>query len=656
MALASSSVSMPGAMGGGLMMGHQAQGVALPSVQPPPGASIPSSSAMGGPPVTIAALGADLVDKNHLSLKQVKNVSHLPIVAVDLYASDPVVASFPPKPADPDLSLRPTLVGKFQPRISFLKGENSHKVLRKYLTKDKTYQDLKSNALATSIKDDAIIIEKPYHWLGMRRLQDTPQFIKDSNNVLKVAGDEIQGSSSVIAEEASLDSVHVTNGTLDGLNLPAGDDFDRVVYKLRLSNSKKAVTILPEEVTALVLHVAQSSVARKDALDEDPTEYPLAITLPAWACHDACLDALMDSVPGSIFFQRSIGALCGAMQPGLSDDAPNLLLQRISAVSKALQEEHQRKNDGTKFEYEPLIVLVGILDDGIECTAVQVSDVQNSIPACLFGNYKVLCNNSLPTLDPLASLERCLSELSAQIDDVASDIEGPVAIVPYCTNKEQLSAVQTALGSVKKNLEGWERVPTIPAKLDCVAVGTAVLGAVTHGRLATLIEGASGKPKPALALRVHNVAPTAVGIRMSYRKDEWTPVKTIFDFDRRVPAGPYEMELNAATCAAMLEAGAGVKHEWFSDALAEAVDVVLKGVEGSKGIPKREAAALAFKIQIVQKLTRDGEWLSVGDPSMPLTKIDRKGDSEKRVACEKISLELSVNATGIITQSLVGEL
>lgn len=636
-------------------MGHQAQAMARPAA-PPPGASIPGSAGMGGPGGTILALGADLVDKSQLSLRQVKNVSHLPIVAVDLYGSDPMVASFPPKPADPDLSLQPTLIGKFQAQISFQQSETAHKILRKYLTKDKTYEELRGAALATSTTKDVVTIEKPHQWLGMRRLQDTPDFIKDSNPVLKVVSEEVGGAAAAIAEEASLDSVHVTNGTLDGVGSPGGDDFDRVVYKVRLANSKKAVTLLPEEVTTLILAVAQSSVARKNAIEDDSSEYPLAIALPAWACHDSCLEAWMDSVPGGSFFQRSIAALCGAMQPGTNDNAPNKLLERISVVSKALQKDHQKLNDGSKFEYEPLVILVGVSNDGLECTAVQVSDVQNSIPACLFGNYKVLCNTSYPTQDPMAKLESCLTELFTQLDEVASDIDGPVAIVPYTTNKEKMVGLSKTLESTRQKLETWEKVPILPAKYDCVAVGTAVLGAVTHGRLATLYEGANGKPKPMLALRVHNVAPTAVGVRMSYRKGDWTPVKTIFDFDRRAPAGPYEIELSAAQCAAMLEAGAGENHEYFSEALADAVDKALKDVEGSKGIPKRDVAAMAFKIQVVQKFTRDGEWAEVGDTMMPLTKLDGRGEKETRVGCEKISLNLSVNSTGVITSSLVGEL
>ena len=68
--------------GGGLAMSAGANSHAMaagPGAHrlPPQGQSIPGSSA---PPVTNAALGADLVDKNqNLSLKQARNLSHLPI-------------------------------------------------------------------------------------------------------------------------------------------------------------------------------------------------------------------------------------------------------------------------------------------------------------------------------------------------------------------------------------------------------------------------------------------------------------------------------------------------------------------------------------------------------------------------------------------------
>jgi hypothetical protein len=81
----------------------------------------------------------------------------------------------------------------------------------------------------------------------------------------------------------------------------------------------------------------------------------------------------------------------------------------------------------------------------------------------------------------------------------------------------------------------------------------------------------------------------------------------------------------------------------------------IKSHEGAKGIPKREEAALDFELQIYQKLSRDGEWIKVGDVMRPLTKESSNGD-ETRVACETITLNLSVGSTGVINYSLVGEL
>ena len=69
----------------------------------------------------------------------------------------------------------------------------------------------------------------------------------------------------------------MANGTLDG-SVPQGDDFDRVVCKVRLHASKKALTVLPEELTQLVLNQAQFHVARKAKnADEEEVVVPLIL-------------------------------------------------------------------------------------------------------------------------------------------------------------------------------------------------------------------------------------------------------------------------------------------------------------------------------------------------------------------------------------------
>jgi hypothetical protein len=62
-----------------------------------------------------------------------------------------------------------------------------------------------------------------------------------------------------------------------------------------------------------------------------------------------------------------------------------------------------------------------------------------------------------------------------------------------------------------------------------------------------------------------------------------------------------------------------------------------------------------LKIQIVQKWTRDGEWVKVGDVMEPLVKLEGGGDGEKRVACESVSLQLGLGITGMLATNLVGE-
>jgi hypothetical protein len=235
----------------------------------------------------------------------------------------------------------------------------------------------------------------------------------------------------------------------------------------------------------------------------------------------------------------------------------------------------------------------------------------------------------------------------AKLEHIAPEADGPVGFVTYGTSGEEQKKIASMINLVKSDLDSWEKVPVFSTRSDCVAVGAAVLGGVSHGRVRTVTH-ASGKPKPQLAIRVQNVAPTAVGVRMNYyggAKGKWTLVKVIFDFDRRVPAGPYAIELKATECAAIRSAQSNLSDE---DLLKAA-----KEFEGSSGIPEREKAALEFRLQVVQQLERNGDWINVGDEMSPLTKTE--GDDDERVACESVALQLSLGATGIITSSLVGD-
>lgn len=54
----------------------------------------------------------------------------------------------------------------------------------------------------------------------------------------------------------------------------------------------------------------------------------------------------------------------------------------------------------------------------------------------------------------------------------------------------------------------------------------------------------------------------------------------------------------------------------------------------------------------MQKFTRDGKWIKIGDTMSPLVVVEK---DEEKTACEKVSLELSLGVSGLITQCLVGD-
>ena len=89
-----------------------------------------------------------------------------------------------------------------------------------------------------------------------------------------------------------------------------------------------------------------------------------------------------------------------------------------------------------------------------------------------------------------------------------------------------------------------------------------------------------------------------------------------------------------------------------------------KKLSGAKNIPVREEAALALRVQIVQRLERGGPWIKVGDVMKPLTMTkeseDDEDDNEKEMdtepfACESSVLELSVNPVGMLTNAFISD-
>jgi len=638
-----------GAGGGGLTMAYQANNIGQGAAPPPPQAGN-ATGPSGGP----IFLGMDVSDKNQsITLRQVKNVAHLPLVGIDLHATDPLVAYFPPKTEDPSVGGTPVLVGKMKSSLYFHATEASHKVLRKYLAQSKTFLTMQKESMSTAKDGKAVELSIPHEYLGLRRLADAPAFLQPPRG----NDDENKKSHAIDQDVSQSVGALLVNSTLDGSSDPTGDDFDRVVWRIRLTEAKKAISVLPEEAVQMMLHQAQYHVAtarKADKENEDIVDYPCAIALPSWAFHDAGVESLMEALPGVVVFPRSLCALAGGLLPPLDSSNIPRLLQRIMMVRKASHQEYKKlkvQDPGAQWEEDVTLVLIGVTERGMEATAVQISSENSSNACALFGQFKCISSVAYQGSDPLSLMEKCTKELESEVDRIAPDADGPAGIVFYGTSKEQES-MANAWEKNKEALSEWTKVPTFGTKADAVALGASVLGAVSHGR-STRIRTVGNKSKPEMAIRIDAIAPVAVGVRLSYNAvpKDWSkvPVKVVFDFDRRIPAGPFTIDLNAAECA--------VHRSQSTDSMSE--EQLLKAIkdnEGAKGIPTREAAALALRVQIVQKWTRDGDWKQVGDVMKPLVK-SKEGKDKELVddACEQVNLELSLGITGMITNSLVGQ-
>jgi hypothetical protein len=701
---------------GGLTLAHQSMAMARPSAGPPPGASsIPDAPGMA-PPSSTAALAADLIDKHQqqLNLAHVRDVAKYPLVAIDLYAtSDAIyVAGFSPKPSsssssssvqsndeegdEPSGPPQAFLVGTIKDQVALKTTEQAHKTFRKWLSQDRTYHDLQTDVLAlttttnttttpqkqskkdaktknTTTTESAVVVQSPQQWLGIRRFSQAPESIK--SKVTMEDEDELTMKKSPIAPETGstqLGSIIMGHGSLDGTSVSQGDDYDRVVYKLKLCESKKALTVLPEEMTKVLFQAAQHDVARyynmninknnnkmSDDMDVDAvSSYPCAVAVPAVNCNDNSIEALLEAMGGTgVIFQRSICALQGALMENYNQLPKQLLfVDHLQQTLAKIHKEHQLasiKNPDARLDESMLVLLTGMAQDCAEATAVQLSQPRpagTSHDGIMWGDFKVLTNVSYRSPTPETVIDKCINELFDTLDTVAPEAGTPVAFLSYGSLTQQ-ETIQTKWKSMQKSLENWEAVPSFASPPQAVALGTAFLGAVSHGRVSQIVQVPGKKPKADLAIHVHNVSPCAVGVIMNYHgatKDApWTPVKTIFDFDRRVPAGPYSLDLVAAECVVYRENPTA--RETLSD---EELVKAIQANQGAKYIPKREQAALDLRVQIMQKLTRDGEWQKVGNEMSPLVTLDK---DEKKIACEKVVLELSLGTTGMITNAMTGE-
>lgn len=734
---------------GGLTLGHDASGglgMGPPQPPPPPPSGSHATGTSGG--TSFGSSIIDVFDKTQrLTLNKARSVAHLPITAVDLYSVMPTVALFPPATTsssetdDGDdnhestttttTSSRPIFLGKMKPRIVFQASEQSHKTLRKYLTQTKPYSALKQDSLAAvasvnnkSHDDDGgggggdnennshVVLDRPHLWLGVRRVEHFPKLWQAQYTI------DTKAESTPIAFERGTETGTLitdcwwANSTLDG-SLPNSQkvdfDMDRVVAKLRLHTTKKALTILPEEATQLLFHQARSHVATSKHYNktydtnkkDEITSFPLSVAVPSWVMHDAAMEALYEAGGGVdantpvVLFPRPVCALMGSWIKPSPKPAQNKFLQRLAFVQQALLQQHKLHSHHSKerFVGQTMVVLVGMTPQGLEAMAIQCSyptdNAGVSHQLFCFEEFQILANvsdileqndkddeknNKNPKMDTNLSaatlLPWCLEELERVLEVVAPDSDGPAAVLTFGTTHEQEELVSAFQNSQQKE-SGWlSKVPWIASSVEAIATGAAMLGGMALGR----ITDNEGK----LAIRLHSIATVATAMACYYFDPQQpetlaSPVKVIFDFDRRLPAGPYAIEFKASECVVhrqRLSASKGGSNNNGNDNNGanisfhedEAFFKAVKEAESSRNIPARETAALQFSVQVFQKYTRRGEWQPVGNPLWPLVKLDTQIDAatgkdlpETRIACESVTWELSMAVTGLLSSNWAGE-
>jgi hypothetical protein len=651
-----------------------------------------SGNAAGGPPPgttaappNLASMAADLLDKNqNLGWKTIRSLKDLPIVSIDLYGNTGEVAYYPPVPNETvevvdNGELTINALGKVSETGTCLvvkkDCEKAHKALRRLITKSKGYEAVFRDALSNDQKvENALMIKSPHLLLGERQIQ----YLSPATCKNYTLGKE---SCHDIDEEETSTGVTIRNGNLDGSTKALDNDFDRVTLNLNMHSSKKALTILPEEAVSIVLAQAKKLVSNSfpELQDEENpekyVEFPTAIALPAWSCNHYAIETLMDACDGTaVLYNRSVAALAGAFVPKLvpTKDGRKALkppklfgavMEKIQAHEKRIQQAQLRKEPLPNASYMPVVIMAGLTEDGIELAAIQIKNPNASFgmdnTLCPFGEFIVLSTVSYHHANPVSIVNKSLVELTDIVDEMYPELEddgGVTGIVTYGTIAKQLQlrdALLKALNGIKDDAVWNTKMNFMSASEEAVAMGTSILAGVSHNRMDSEFSENGKGSRPAVVVR--NVSPCAVGITYNFhggKKNRWTEPKVIFDYDRRVPAGPYNIEFSAAECVALR------KDPSLLNNLEKLVEESEKWLKG-KYNAEREEAALDLSIKVVQRFERNGKWRDFGYEATPLTQgsdeelEDKDDDSEKeKIAIETSALEITLDAVGFMSMTL----
>ena len=189
------------------------------------------------------------------------------------------------------------------------------------------------------------------------------------------------------------------------------------------------------------------------------------------------------------------------------------------------------------------------------------------------------------------------------------------------------------------------------SKPEAVATGLATLGAISHGRIAPIPVNEGKILKP--ICDVSNVSPTAIAVQYKFGKERrWTEPQIIFDYDRRVPAGPSRLDFKASECAAVRKSDKG--EDIYIDSDSEVLMKLSETYSKGRYNADREEAALDFRVKVLQRMERHGRWRQVGETMNPLTKFSDEND-EGIIAIESATLHLTLDSVGYISHSTTSD-
>jgi len=603
----------------------------------------------------IAPSGVELTtDEYGVRNKHGAPMEKYPHISIDLFGDTkdivyhaPLIISRAQAQAQNEGNLLVCLGQHVDENICIKRTEQSYKIFKKFLRSDcseELYQQVLDHCLTTTTEEeltDACVIKTPYLLLGARRIELVNEVTSSKYSIIQSSKTSSAIEPLVDKNESNVESnVYIRNQTLGGSNIINNNDYDRVAFQIHILDNKKPLFVLPEEIVSLQLakvrKIVQDDMKVRFSYEEEKgisfLDYPIGLPVPSYIMTDALSEAVLDAcnvlnteyslTTKELHNHRCLSAINGEIIRifnGTSDG--NKLLTTVRKYFPKQKEKEEESVDSL-----PIIHYIGVTQNGIEGVSFQISADLTYIKCLSETGYQ--CN------DPYSKVEKVLKDLKSSVSKlVPKKYRKPTAIITYGSLSTQIklhTQLKEMIGNEDSSFHSWKKATLISSKEEVTAYGACVLATQVDIDMSDVIKDIDVKP----------VSNTCVGVRINKEA-----IKVIFDFDRRVPAGPYKLDLSAA--------------EFVAKEQLQKEEVNQKEIDkyaGKKFIPQRESMAKGLKVQVYQKVERDGVWIPVGDVLKPLVKVEKKEDDEEEVvACESSTLQLSLSVNGVLSAAVVGD-